>query len=56
MITDEEFEKSKEKRFIEILIDQDGVSFWIMACATDLRILGNDRELRSVKALRVRKI
>lgn len=52
MIKDEEWTKSKEKRMIEILVE----NMWVPAAAVDLRIMNNERELIKVEALRVRKL
>lgn len=55
MIIDEENQKDKNK-MIEVLIGDDKTSVWVMAMATDLRIMDNDRNLNRVKAIRVRDL
>lgn len=58
MIQDEAWEKSNGKKAIEVLTSSpDGkVKVWVLAMATDLRLMNNDRELVHVEAIRVRSM
>lgn len=56
MILDHLSKETDGKQIIEVLVGEDGAKVWIPAMATDLRILGNDRELRHIKEIRVRNL
>ena len=58
MIKDEVWEKSNGNKFIEVLTSSpDGkIKVWVMAMATDLRLMNNDRELVRIEGLRINKL
>ncbi len=55
-IEDEVYKKSKEKKWVEILIQEGDTRIWMPAAITDLRILNRERELVRVIGLRVQAI
>ena len=56
MIKDLLSKKTDGKQFIEVLVGDDKTVTWVMAMATDLRLMNTNRDLMRVKAVRVRKL
>lgn len=54
MIIDQEYEESKGKRMIEILVKDEKVGVWMPIMAADVRIMNRDYELVKISEIRVR--
>jgi len=56
MIIDHESKNSNGNKIIEVLTERDGISIWIPAMATDLRLMDKNCDLVKIKEIRVRNL
>ena len=56
MIIDHESKNSNGNKIIEVLTEEDGISIWIPAMATDLRLMDKNCDLVRIKEIKVRNL